>query len=1072
MNETRLLGLNKRAYNDLAVIALGAIIVFLFSAYYDLLEKGMVLVNRFHDAWQADEIVVVLVFLAFAFGAFSWRRWRELVHVIKEERQAKAALRTSEEKFSKAFRSSPNPITLSTFPEGQIIDVNEAGTRTSGYSRIELVGRKANELNVWSDPAAQAKFASLLNEDGVVHNYEFELRTKSGELRNCLVSAERIDIEGEQCLLSVTNDITERKQAEETLRATQEQLRTVVNNAPITIFATDQNGIFTLSEGKALERVGLRSGENVGVSAIDLYRSLPIVLQNGTVTTGEDVVRRVLSGETIFGGTELRGVHFDNQFVPMRDASEHVTGLVGVATDITERRKAEEESRLREERFRLQFHLIPTPAYMWQKMNDDLVLIDYNVAADSITEGQVKMLHGKSAREVYADMPDVLEDFVLCANEQKTIRREMFYRFRLIDRTKILSVTYVPLPLDLIVVYTEDITERKRSEEELRKFFQATEESPDNVIITNEDGIIEYVNTAFVELTGYDKQSAIGKTPRILKSGVHSTAFYENLWATIGKGDVLRSVLTNRKKNGELYFEEKTITPLRDQQGSVTHFVSTGRDITERKRAEEALKESEERYRSLLSHSVEAIYLYDEETKRVINANPAFLSLLGYSAEESQTLTAYDIVDQDRESIDGYSQQVLKSGGLFLQPRKWRCKNGTLIDVEVTISKIQQRGKTILYAIARDITERKRSEEAIRESEERYRDLVENINEVIFVVDANGVITYISPAAEILGGYKVSELIGKPFTSFIYDKDLALVQTAFNRTILGHLQPAEYRIKTVVGQTRWVRSSSKPIHSGSEIVGIRGALTDITERKIAEEEQKRSHEQLRALTSHLQLIREEERTRIAREIHDELGQVLTALNIDLAVLEKRLTRIAKRISVPLPIENVQSMSRLVESTVQAVRKLALELRPDVLDSLGLIAALEWQAQEFGTRTRVKCGLQFPSERLQIDQEREIVMFRIFQEALTNVARHANATKVDINLHVRENNVILTIQDNGRGIKENEIRGNRSLGLVGMRERALLYGGEVDIHGSAKNGTTLTVIIPLKKPNLPSEMNSE
>jgi len=214
-----------------------------------------------------------------------------------------------------------------------------------------------------------------------------------------------------------------------------------------------------------------------------------------------------------------------------------------------------------------------------------------------------------------------------------------------------------------------------------------------------------------------------------------------------------------------------------------------------------------------------------------------------------------------------------------------------------------------------------------------------------------------------------------------------------------------------------------------------------------------SEDKLRRLAAHLISIREEERAHIAREIHDELGQVLTGLKMEVGWLAKRLT------SAEL-IEKTESMGKLIDSTVQTVRKIATGLRPEMLDDMGLIAAVGWQAKEFQKRTGIRCRVKLPPE-VKLDIDVSTTMFRIFQEILTNVARHSRATRIDVELEVAADHVALDVADNGVGISETDMSGKKSLGLLGMHERALLFGGEVKISGSASNGTRVSVSIPLK-----------
>jgi signal transduction histidine kinase len=233
---------------------------------------------------------------------------------------------------------------------------------------------------------------------------------------------------------------------------------------------------------------------------------------------------------------------------------------------------------------------------------------------------------------------------------------------------------------------------------------------------------------------------------------------------------------------------------------------------------------------------------------------------------------------------------------------------------------------------------------------------------------------------------------------------------------------------------------------------------EISERTRAEAELKRSQEQLRDLASHLQFIREEERTQIAREIHDELGQALTALKMDVHWLNHKLPE-----DQPLLTSKIKSMSRLIDTTVQSVRRISSELRPKLLDDLGLSAAMEWQANEFMSRAGITCDISSEPEDIILDQARSTAFFRIFQETLTNIARHAYATHVEVMLQEFPEAVELIVRDNGQGITESQIANAKSLGIIGMRERVHSLGGDLKITGVPNKGTTVAVRIPLGQP---------
>lgn len=254
-----------------------------------------------------------------------------------------------------------------------------------------------------------------------------------------------------------------------------------------------------------------------------------------------------------------------------------------------------------------------------------------------------------------------------------------------------------------------------------------------------------------------------------------------------------------------------------------------------------------------------------------------------------------------------------------------------------------------------------------------------------------------------------------------------------------------------------------PVEFEARVINIRGKqhlcsiVRDITERRQTEQELRISHEQLRALSTRLQSAREEERRKIAREIHDELGQSLTVLKMDLSWLGKRLPEE----QTPL-LEKTKTMIKLVDNTMKTVRRISTELRPGLLDDLGLIAAIEWHAEEFSNLNGLRCQVTSNCDGTILGQDLSTAIFRIFQETLLNVARHSSATKVRVSLTEENSSLMMEVSDNGKGITRKEISSPKSLGLVGMRERALLFGGEINIIGNPGKGTTVTVNIPLNE----------
>jgi PAS domain S-box-containing protein len=405
-----------------------------------------------------------------------------------------------------------------------------------------------------------------------------------------------------------------------------------------------------------------------------------------------------------------------------------------------------------------------------------------------------------------------------------------------------------------------------------------------------------------------------------------------------------------------------------------------------------------------------------------------------------------------------------------------------------------------------NVTEHRRADQALRESEERFRLLVQGIQEyAIFNLDTLGNVVTWNSGAERLKGYRADEVLGRHFSAFYPGEEVArgrpqqILEEAAQR---GQSEDEGWRIRkdgtrfwanvvvTALRNTKGgLQGFAKITRDMTERHGKEEQLTkakellelrveqrttvlaqvndelrmEISEHARAEEQLRASRDQLRALAARLQSVREEERTSIAREIHDELGQACTAIKMDLALIGHKATKRQTRLRA-----KAESAIRLVDGMIVTLRRIASDLRPRTLDDLGLTAALEWQAQEFESRTGMRCRVSLPQEPLDLDTERSTAIFRIFQESLTNVARHANATRVQARLEKEVNQLIFEVRDNGRGFDPEEAKARKSLGLVGMQERALLLNGELKVEGVPGTGTTMTLRIPLLPSTLPKQ----
>lgn len=337
--------------------------------------------------------------------------------------------------------------------------------------------------------------------------------------------------------------------------------------------------------------------------------------------------------------------------------------------------------------------------------------------------------------------------------------------------------------------------------------------------------------------------------------------------------------------------------------------------------------------------------------------------------------------------------------------------------------------------------------------------ILENIPDQAWLKDVASRYIQVNEAFMVACGLSREQILGKTprdvwpaeWGDKYVDTDMAVVNS-------GQRMRYEEQRFSASGDVRWFDTIKTPIFDAQgKVVGTAGISREITDRKRTEQELRDSRAQLRELSAHLQSVREEERTHIARELHDELGQVLTAIQLGLSALD---SAVHAGSDVAALQQGLGSLVRLADSASHAVQRLATDLRPPILDGLGLGAALEWQTDAFVERTGIACELVLPQQLPQFSSDIETAVFRIVQEALTNVTRHAEATRAEVTLQLDQNSLILRIVDNGKGMLLSEASQRRRLGVVGMRERAYMLGGELRLQSKPGQGTQIEVSLPL------------
>ena len=346
------------------------------------------------------------------------------------------------------------------------------------------------------------------------------------------------------------------------------------------------------------------------------------------------------------------------------------------------------------------------------------------------------------------------------------------------------------------------------------------------------------------------------------------------------------------------------------------------------------------------------------------------------------------------------------------------------------------------------------SQEILEEHEVLIHNLREYAPYPLMVLNPDTSINYVNSALEELTGFAASEILGSkpPFPWFTGDIQSQTDELLRNNFLRGEVK-SERLARKKNGDLFWIQVSAKPIIINGELKYFLSNWVDITDRKKAEEQMSKLNQELRNLTAHLDSVREEERGNISRMIHDELGQALIALKMDVCWLRKSIDTKQK------PVYDItESMLSLIDDTFKKVRWISTVLRPRWLDDLGLSDTMKWLVEEFQEMTEIKCKITI-SRNLDPDKQLSTALYRIFQEALTNIFRHAKASQVQVSLKKKNNQLILTVKDNGTGISEKHVSNSRSFGIIGMRERAQFLGGNFEISGAKNKGTLIKVTIP-------------
>ena len=955
-------------------------------------------------------------------------------------------------------------------------------------------------------------------------------------------------------------DNTERKKIETALRESEEQFRQVTEHIQEVFWLSDTLKNEVLYISPAYEAIWGRTCES-------LYRSPRSWLEAIHPEDRARVLEAALTKQA--AGTydeEYRIVRPDgstrwirDRAFPVHDSAGAVCRIAGVADDITERKKSEEElERIRHElehsveertvalqasqqRVEMAFHGAGLASWDWHIESGAFSYNDRWAQLRGYASQELSPHISSCMDGIHPDDRPLVEWLLKACLTAKTPEFEAEMRVRtkadewtwILNRGRVIERNERGAPVRMAGIEI-DITARKRTEEALReseaRYSSLVSQAADIIYTAGIDGRFTFVNAAACSIMGYEEQELMGKHYlELIREDVREKAqqFYrEQLSAQIPS--TYYEFPATTKRGEEVWFGQHV--RLRLVEGRVVGVEAITRDITARKVAEQALEERAKC--AAFAAEVSLLLNHDEPLDCLLQrCTDAAVEHLGAAFTRVWLLKPGDLCAdchkaswcQDRTvclhlhassglstNLNGEYRRVplgaLKIGriaqglgSLFtndvlnddrLPNKVWmrehdlRSFAGFALMVENQVfgvlglfsrdaisEPMRQTIESVCNGLAASIA-RKQAVAALQASEMRTRAIVESALDAVVTMDERGIVTGWNSQAVSMFGYQEEEISGRSLSDTILPARYREAHSSGLRQFLssGHGPILNQRVEL---SALHKDGREFPIELSVTVFTIEGRkvfsafLRDISDRKQAERALKEAYEQLRDLTRRLTEAEEVERKRLARELHDEFGQALTGLKFDVAWMTKELSRPAKGAAAGMKAKAI-GMSHAIDGLIQSVRATAASLRPGVLDDLGLVAALEWLATSFHERTGLPCELRIdPSIRdTPVEVALATTVFRGAQELLTNVMRHAHASKAAIRLTVEHDQLVLSIRDNGRGLQPEQWKEGRSLGLRGLHERVKLVGGGVKIVSAAGSGTEVTLSLPMKHENVP------
>ncbi|MCB0492222.1 MAG: PAS domain S-box protein [Cyclobacteriaceae bacterium] len=857
------------------------------------------------------------------------------------------------------------------------------------------------------------------------------------------------DTKGINSLLVVAEDITEKKMSETALANSELLFTRLTANAPVGIFQTDLDGNCIYVNEEWIKHAGISYKEAMGdgwIRAIHPEDEGRVLIEWQNAVSDKKEFRTEMRFLTRQGKVTWLAA----RAVVLYDTDYQPYGYIGTAVDITDQKSIHSLLEENERRYRTTLERI-TDGFVSFDSNWRFTYL--NNRAGEIFKCNPEEVVGQKVSTIFPSGTG--RPFYLAYGKamkyQRYIYLEEYYPPH--DRW---YENHVYPSLGGLSIYFRDISERKQDEMKLLQAMEILEVAEEQAKLGSWELEVSTDKRKWSKqlfrLLGFDPRS---------ESVPHSEYIFRIHPEDRDKFDAgVEGMLNGEDPRPTLFRTNPEILPLkyllnrwyaeRDNNGNPLKFRGIIQDVTESIIFEQKIRESEEKYRTLVDQASDGIFIVNHSLQ-LQQVNRMACAMLGYSQEELLKLSLPDIVLFQENEVSFRMNEVREDVSL-LQERTLKRKDGTTFPVEVNATRLKN-GNTL--SIVRDITERKNAEKALEESEYRLRTILDTEPECVKILNRRGELIDMNPAGlamiqadslQAVKGIELVNLVDGPYKEAFRKH----TQDVF-KGIIGKL---EFEIIGLKGRKLWMETHAVPFRdSDGKIVSSLAVTRDITDRKNAEAKVNQYTNQLKELTVHLQHVREEERASLSRELHDELGQQLTAIKMDLSWLNKKVN------SDELT-SKIQETIHITLDAVSSLRRINSELRPSLLDDLGLFPALEYQASQFSKRFGVSCSIVADIDEPKFNQHYSIAIFRIFQESLNNIAKHAEATKVNVEIKEEEEKFHLIISDDGKGFNTNDKTKARSFGILGMTERAMMMNGTLTLKSKSGEGTTLELIIPI------------